>query len=75
LPEKVVYEKYKFKGFEPPGGLVDPNPTGVTLKDLEISDFAGEYTHDTHEYRIAKMLNECEDHLVMDSIMFHYLFV
>ena len=24
---------------------------------------------------MAKMLNECEDHLVMDSIVFHYLFI
>jgi hypothetical protein len=33
------------------------------------------YTHDTYEYRMAKMLSECEDHLVMDSIVYHYLFI
>ena len=33
------------------------------------------YTHDTFEYRMAKMLAECEEHLVMDSVMFHYLFI
>lgn len=33
------------------------------------------YTHDTKEYRMAKMLSECEDHLVMDSVVFHYLFI
>lgn len=33
------------------------------------------YTHDTFEYRMAKMLSECEDHLVMDSVMYHYLFI
>jgi hypothetical protein len=24
---------------------------------------------------MAKMLNECEDYLVMDSVLFHYLFI
>lgn len=33
------------------------------------------YTYDTYEYRMAKMLSECEDHLVMDSVVFHYLFI
>ena len=33
------------------------------------------YTHDTFDYRMAKMLSECEDHLVMDSVMYHYLFI
>ena len=33
------------------------------------------YTHDTFEYRMAKMLNECEEHLVMDSVVYHYLFI
>ena len=33
------------------------------------------YTHDTYEYRMAKMLKECEDYLVMDSVLFHYLFI
>ena len=33
------------------------------------------YTHDTFDYRMAKMLAECEEHLVMDSVMFHYLYI
>lgn len=33
------------------------------------------YEYDTYEYRMAKMLEECEEHLVMDSIIFHYLFI
>lgn len=33
------------------------------------------YTTDSYEYRMARMLSECEDHLVMDSIVYHYLFV
>ena len=45
------------------------------MKDFNVTEFAGAYTHDTQNYRIAKMLSECEDHLVMDSVMFHYLFI
>jgi hypothetical protein len=33
------------------------------------------YTHDTYEYRMAKMLHECEQHLIMDAVIYHYLFV
>jgi hypothetical protein len=33
------------------------------------------YTHDTYEYRKPKMLQECEDHLIMDSVLYHYLFI
>lgn len=33
------------------------------------------YTHDTYEYRMAKMLAECEEHIVMDSVVFHYLYI
>lgn len=33
------------------------------------------FTHDTYEYRMAKMLHECEQYLVMDSIIYHYLFI
>jgi hypothetical protein len=24
---------------------------------------------------MAKMLSECEDHLIMDAVVFHYLFI
>ena len=55
--------------------------------DIEFNENTGEpiikgyenidepYTHDTYEYRMAKMLSECEDHLVMDSVIYHYLFI
>ena len=42
---------------------------------MTISRYKGTYTHDTYEYGMAKMLSECEDYLVMDSIVFHYLFI
>ena len=75
LPEAVTYGDYTFKGFDPPGYEGKVNPSGISLKGLKITEYSGTYTHDTREYRIAKMLNECEDHLVMDSVVFHYLFI
>lgn len=40
-----------------------------------ISTYAGTYNYNTVEYRMAKMLEECEDYLVMDSVIYHYLFI
>lgn len=66
LPSSVTYGAYTFKG---------TGQDGEVLAGLTISDYAGTYTHDTYEYRMAKMLNECEDHLIMDAMVFHYVFV
>lgn len=53
----------------------DTNKYTTVLGGFTISTYANTYTHDTYEYRMAKLLNECEDHLVMDSIVYHYLFI
>lgn len=49
------------------------------LGGITVKDFSGEsgrtYTKDTYEYRMAKMLSECEDHLIMDSVVYHYLMI
>lgn len=66
LSSPVTYGAYTFKG---------TGQSGEVLAGLTISDYAGTYTHDTYEYRMAKMLNECEDHLVMDAMVYHYVFV
>lgn len=71
----VEFSPYTFKGFDPPGFEGAENPSKISLKDFTVNEFAGVYTHDTQNYRVAKMLSECEDHLVMDSVMFHYLFI
>lgn len=72
---QVKFEPYTFKGFDPPGYEGTENPTKISLKGFIVNDFADVYSYDTQNYRIAKMLSECEDHLVMDSVMFHYLFI
>lgn len=66
---------YTFRGFDPPGYENKTNPTGISLKGFTTNRFGGQYTHDTYEYRIAKLLHECEDYMVMDSVVFHYLYI
>lgn len=66
---------YTFRGFDPPGYEGKTNPTGISLKGFTTTRFGGQYTHDTYEYRIAKLLHECEDYMVMDSVVFHYLYI
>lgn len=52
----------------------DGNPI-VDANNKIVEDPNLGFTHDTYEYRMAKMLHECEDHLCMDSIIYHYLFI
>lgn len=66
LHSAVTYGAYTFKG---------TGQEGEVLAGLTIDEYAGTYTHDTYEYRMAKMLDECEDHLVMDAMVYHYVFV
>ena len=66
LASPVTYGPYTFVGT----GQEDEVLAGLT-----IEDYAGTYTHDTYEYRMAKLLDECEDHLIMDSIVYHYVFI
>ena len=75
LPAAVTYGPKEFQGFNPPGYDSSENPSGVSLKGFVVTDYAGTYTKDTYNYRIAKMLDECEDYLIMDSIVYHYLFI
>ena len=76
LSESITYESPKvFTGFNPPG-YDDSTATGVSLKGFVVDKFAKQtFTHDTKDYRLAKLLYECEDHLVMDSVVYHYLFI
>jgi hypothetical protein len=65
LPQEVKFDPYTFTN----------STFSKNFKGLTVSTFAGTYTHDTEQYRMAKMLSECEEHFVMDSVMFHYLFI
>ena len=45
------------------------------MNNVSIDNYAGTYQYDCYNYRMAKMLSECENHLAMDSLVFHYLFI
>lgn len=74
------FDAYKFKGYKcesqrnEKGELWQKNYKPL-IEGISVSTYAGDYTHDTYEYRMAKMLKECENYLVMDSVVFHYLFI
>ena len=77
-PITVTYSGPKvFEGFNPPGyENDDSNPSGIAgIKGTVISGYEGTYTTDSRKYRLAKLLYECEEHLVMDSVIYHYLFI
>lgn len=65
LPEPITFEPFVLSG----------NKYSSVLGKTTITKYANTYERDTKEYRIAKMLSECEDYLIMDSIIYHYLFI
>lgn len=67
LSEPETYGVYTFRGHDREGLQV--------LRGTTVKQYAGTYTHDTFERRMAKMLSECEDHMVMDSFMYHYVYL
>lgn len=74
--ETETIEAKKFQGYKAPGELskYQEDYTPILAGHTE-SEFAGTYSYDTQNYRIAKMLQSCEDYLCMDSVVFHYLFI
>jgi hypothetical protein len=73
LSEPEHYDAYTFKGYT--SSVSGYSPELQVLKGTTIIQYAGDYTKDTYQRRMAKMLNECEDHLIMDEMVFHYLFI
>lgn len=65
LDQPVTFSTYSFSNSE----------FTKVLHGVSITDYAGTYETDSYKYRMAKMLSECEEHLVMDSIVYHYLFI
>ena len=66
LSAPETYDNYTFKGHSRPGTQV--------LKGTTVTQYAGTYTHDTFNRRMAKMLSECEDYLVMDSLVYQFVY-
>ena len=82
--EKIQY-RINFDGSEvilPAGSLQGVRSSGANNSypsEYEVLKGASyleeKFIYDCKEYRAAKMLRECENYLIMDSIIFHYLFI
>ena len=81
LDEPETYEQKQLHGFRAEnqkredGTLWQSDYIPIVSTFNSIKEYAGTYTHDTYERRMAKMLEECEDYLIMDSVLYHYLFI
>jgi len=67
LESPETYETYTFRGHEREGTQV--------LRGSTVSEYAGTYTIDSFERRMAKMLSECEDYMAMDSVVYHFCYI
>ena len=45
------------------------------LGGTTISTYAGTYTHDTPEYRMACLLEHCEEYMIIDPVIYHFIFI
>lgn len=73
----ISYDAYTYKGYTAAVGIGDEEPYSPTRQILKGNSELSRQTYytDSKEYRIAKMLHECEDYLIMDSIVYHFLFI
>ena len=65
--EEETYPIYTFRGHYREGSQV--------LRGSTVSQYAGTYTTDSFNRRMAKMLSECEDYMAMDSVVYHFCFI
>lgn len=65
--EEETYPVYTFRGHYREGTQV--------LRGTTVSQYAGTYTTDSFNRRMAKMLSECEDYMAMDSVVYHFCFI
>lgn len=74
IPEETYGEEHlTLHGFKA-DETIQKNYTPLCAGIVEAK-YKGTYNRDTYERRMAKMLKECENYLVMDSVIYHYLFI
>ena len=49
--------------------------TNNVLRGTTVGTYAGTYTHDTANYRMAYLLEHCEEYMVMDPVIYHFIFI
>lgn len=72
LPNPVTFNSYLIKGVKN-SAYSNYNSDDEVLANTLVA--GGTYTQDTAEYRVAKMLRECENYIILDSLVYHYLFI
>ena len=45
------------------------------LAGTTVSTYAGTYTQDTFNYRMAYLLEHCEEYMVVDPVFYHFVFI
>ena len=75
LAEPVTFAPYTFRGHNREIPQDENRNFEQVLRGVTVHQYAGTYTNDTFEYRMAKMLSECEDYMAMDSVVYHFLFI
>ena len=75
LAEPVTFAPYTFRGHNRTVTDTEGRHFEQVLRGSTVSQYAGTYDHDTFEYRMAKMLSECEDYMAMDSVVYHFCFI
>ena len=68
----ITLQDYTVKGVKATA-YSNYNSADEVLKDTVIT--GGTFTHDTAEYRVMKMLHESENYVILDSLVYHYLFI
>ena len=75
LAQPVTFEPYTFHGHNRTVTSTTGRNFEQVLRGVTVGQYAGTYTNDTFEYRMAKMLSECEDYMAMDSVVYHFCFI
>ena len=75
LSEPVTFSEYTFKGHNREVTATEGRHFAQVLRGKKVYQYKGTYTHDTFDYRMAKMLSECEDYMAMDSVIYHFCFI
>ena len=45
------------------------------LAGTSIGTYAGTYTTDSYNYRMACLLEHCEEYMIIDPVMYHFIFI
>lgn len=45
------------------------------LAGTSIGTYAGTYTTDSYNYRMAYLLEHCEEYMIIDPVMYHFVFI